>query len=141
MRNRRFLTVAALVSSVAAAGCDGGLRVRGRVVDAAGIPVATALIHLEPTRKGRQFEEPVAPDGCFSIGHVVAPGRYMYRINVTAEGFKPVHGTIRTIDDNRALVVLRDVTDSQASTFVASVGEWPKNEVATVCETNKRGAR
>lgn len=83
-------------------GCDGLIRVRGRVMDASGAPVATARVRLEPAPNGRDFDDLVGPDGFFRMGRVVAPGRYNFTVHVTAPEFQPAHGVIRTIEDNRA---------------------------------------
>jgi hypothetical protein len=136
MRNRPLLSFAVLLSAIAVAGCDGMIRIRGRVVDAAGTSIATAKIHLEPTRNGHRFEDDVSPDGCFRVGRVVAPGRYAYKVLVTAEGFKPAQGVVRTLEDNRAIIVLRAVTDSAPSSFEKTVGKWP-NDVAIGCDSNR----
>jgi hypothetical protein len=58
-----------------------------------------------------------------------------------AQGFKPAQGTVRTIVDNRAIIVLRGVTDSNASTLVTAVREWPKSEATSGCDTNKDSPR
>jgi hypothetical protein len=108
-RPRLIVTTVVVASCIVASGCDGGIRVRGQVVDTAGAPISTARIHLEPARNGRRFDDgTTSDDGCFSIGHVVAPGRYNYLVRITAPGFKPVEGVIA----------------------------WPKNEAAVQCETS-----
>lgn len=72
---------------------------------------------------------------------MTAPGRYTYRIHVEAEGFKPAQGTARTIEDNRAIIVLRTVTDAKASSFVTAVGQWPKNEATSACDAGTNSPR
>lgn len=134
MKNRLMLMIAVAMGSLAVAGCDGGVRIRGRVVDGAGTPVATARIHLERARSDRQFDDVVTPDGCFRIGHVVAPGRYSYTMHITAPGFKPVQGAVPTIEDNRVIIVLHRVTDTAQSSFTRSAGKWPQDELTAVCD-------
>ena len=136
--DRSILTIV-VVASIAAAGCDGAIRVRGRVVDAAGEPVSTARIHLSPPRDGRQFEDSVTPEGCFSIRRVVAPGRYNYTVRITAQGFKPVQDVLPTNEDTRAIVVLQPMNELTQSSFAKSVGKWPESPLAASClETEAR---
>lgn len=130
--DRSILTIV-VVASIAAAGCDGAIRVRGRVVDAAGAPISSARIHLAPARDGRRFDGSVTPEGCFTIRRVVAPGRYNYTVRITAPGFKPVQDLLPTNEDNRAIIVLQPMTELTQSSFAKSVGKWPESPLAASC--------
>lgn len=138
MKDRVILTIVVVASAIAAAGCDGAIRVRGRVVDAAGAPISTARIHLEPARHGRQFDDSVTPEGCFTVRHVVAPGRYNYTVRITAPGFKPVQDVLPTNEDNRAIIVLQPMTESSQSSFAKSVGKWPESPLAASCSDGRQ---
>ena len=133
MKNRVILTIGVVASSIAAAGCDGAIRVRGRVVDAAGEPVSTARIYLSPARDGRRFDDSVTHEGCFTIRRVVAPGRYNYTVRITAPGFKPVQDLLPTNEDNRAIIVLQPMTESSQSSFAKAEGKWPESPLAASC--------
>ena len=126
---RLVVTTVGLAASVVAAGCDGAVRLRGRVVDTAGAPISTARIHLQPTRNGRQFDDAPTADGCFTIGHVVAPGRYNYKVLITAPGYKSAEGVIVTNENNRSVVVLRRETESAPSSIATDVATGSKNDI------------
>ena len=130
-------TAVVLTASIVTAGCDGAIRLRGRVLDTAGAPISTARIHLQPTRNGRQFDSTPTPDGCFTIGGVVAPGRYNYKVLITAPGYKSAEGVIVTNENNRTVVVLRRETESAPSSIATDVGTGSKNQVAVGCATSE----
>jgi Carboxypeptidase regulatory-like domain len=139
MRTDRVVLIIVIVASaIAAAGCDGAIRVRGRVVDAAGGPISTARIHLAPVRDGRQFDDVVTSDGCFTLQRVVAPGRYNYTVRITAPGFKPVQDVLPTNEHNRAIVVLQPMSGLSQSSFAKSVGKWPESSLAASCSDGRQ---
>jgi hypothetical protein len=104
------------------AGCDGFVRVRGRVVDATGTPMSSAQVRLDAGPDQRAFAESVRADGCFVLSRVVAPGRYKYTFRVTAPGFAPAEATLATLDDNYALVMLHPLAHGKQGSVSVSVG-------------------
>ena len=134
-RPRASAAASIIVAAVILTGCDGGVRIRGRVVDGAGAPVPGAQIQLERGPNDRSFSDRVRPDGCFRLGHVVAPGRYKYKLHVVAAGFAAAEGIVSTVDDNYATVILRRPGDSERSSIQVSVGDWPQGTGPMACGT------
>ena len=134
MKRRFPLFILAVAAATLGWGCDGAIRVRGRVVDDSGRPVSNATIQFERGANYRTFENGVMQDGCFKAGHVVAPGRYQYRVHVAAPGFQSADAAIPTNDDNWAIVLLRRVGDHRTSSIVTAVGRWPAGGASGGCE-------
>ena len=133
---RRSAAHAILVFLVCAllAACDGGVRLRGIVVDPTGVPVPKAEIHLEPGRgEDRGVTRLASENGCFSVMRVVAPGRRKYKFRVMAPGFAAATGEVETIADNYARVVLRRTGDAEPSSVQLAIGAWPAGTPAPDC--------
>jgi hypothetical protein len=130
----RGCAVTVVLATLLLAGCDGLVRIRGRVVDATGIPVPEAQIQLERGADWRAFSDRVTADGCFKVGQVVAPGRYKYNVRVIAPGFAPVRGQVETLGNNYAAVVLHRVGDRAQSSIRVAIGAWPAGTRVTACD-------
>lgn len=103
-------------------------------MDANGVPVTDAQIRLDRGADRRAFSDRATADGCFSVGHVVAPGRYKYNLRVLAPGFAPAQGQVETIEDNYATVVLHRVGASAQSSIRVAIGAWPAGTGVTACD-------
>ena len=126
-----LISILAVVFLVA---CDGLVRIRGRVVDERGAPIPEAQIQLERGQPQDLFTADVSDGGCFRFGRVVAPGRYKYNIHVLAPGFAPAHGIVNTIDNNYAVIVLRQPGGSQPSSITLSIDAWPEATPVKACD-------
>ena len=109
-----------LVLALAALSCDGGVSLRGRVMDGAGAPIEGAMVRV--SRQGYYGEARTAESGCLEIFGVVAPGRYSFSVVVEAPGRKALTTEIETLDSYHCEFVL--------------VPETSEARSASECETN-----
>ncbi len=90
------------------AGCmgDGAVDCTGTIVTAEGKPVAGARVHATELQDVSGLDSKSLPDGSFTVGALIAPGRYWVAFVVDAPGFKPLHFEVPTLLRNHARIVL-----------------------------------
>ncbi len=96
--------------------CDGSVRAKGRIRDANSTPLANAKIALQRSERGAwNFTTESDEKGCFSVGGIVAPGRYKYDLDVSLAGYKPFKTKVDTLTENNLEIILMPETSEAAS--------------------------
>jgi uncharacterized GH25 family protein len=86
--NRKSILVASMISAcvIFLAGCDGGVQVKGRILDERGKPVKEARILLESRGESHQTES--REDGSYDVGVMHAPVTPKGKLTVSKKGYE-----------------------------------------------------
>ena len=94
-----------VILSLVLAGCDGGVHVRGLVLNSQGTPIPGAKIHV--TNMDEFWRTESRADGCFLGGGTSDPMHSFEPLTVAALGYKTATAKIRTrATPNRVIVTL-----------------------------------
>ena len=104
MRIRHALAGLALVIC---AGCDGGIWVNAKVVDASGAPISNASSRLSFRDYQDKFDDSSNKNGCISLGGVIAPMREEWELEIEAPGYKRFFAKVISAEQHTLLVTLQ----------------------------------
>jgi hypothetical protein len=88
-------------------GCDGYTRVHGRIRDGSGLPVAGAVVVINPKGSAYPKETKSSADGTYSVGSTHAPFRHVtLTLVVSKEGFKSVQKEFKSRENTRQMDIV-----------------------------------
>ncbi len=112
-----------VVFFVAIAGCDGGTRVRGRVTDVFGQPIAGAMVTLDDGTF--PVNVTTEEDGEYEVGTLHSPNLKTVRLSVLKDGYNVYHETVPAGHKRETSHTIR----LQPETGVSENGLPPASEV------------
>ena|SRR2546423_7359532 len=113
---RVLASILILVLGAMCVACDGSVRATGRIRDTNKRPLSNANVSLQRSERGaREFTSASDVKGCFSVGGIVAPGRYKYNLYVSLTGYKAFSTEVETLTENNIEIILMPETSEETS--------------------------
>ena len=106
-----------LAAAATAAGCDGYIWMRARVINSEGQPIKSASVKMTRLEGDKSYERTTDLHGCSRLGGSGSPGRSRWTLTVKADGYQPIDTEITGPGNPVMLFILEPLSAGSVSAY------------------------